>query len=772
MCGINTTFRNKPASRLISSTVASVALAYAGLCASPAIAQDDSPSEGVLEEILVTAQKRVQTLQEVPSSVSAISGESVRDYLGGAENLRALANRVPSLNIESSNGRTQPRLYLRGLGNIDFDNNAAQPVGMVYDEIFLENNVLRSLPLWDIERVEVLAGPQGTLFGRNTNAGLVKIDSVRPTFDKEGYASASFGSRNTRSVEFAISGPATDNTAVRVSVKRQRRSDWINNTAADTQGDDFGAFDELAWRLQFLVDGDDGFTGLFKLHGFSQDGSQPQVFYANGLEQGKQGVRSGFNEEVASHDGSALTGADLCAARGIPACAGMELDHFGGVANLSWDLGDGITFTSISGYDTVKNFQSTDVDGGISTFDDDDAGVLGISPWPSATGDGLDDHHQFTQELRFAVEGDSTFYQLGAYLLDESIDVKTVDFLNGVPEPGATDIVSQDTYSIAVFGQAEHSINDRFSVTAGLRFTSDDKELEVKPQENSTSPADSIAKSDEFLSWDLAFTYDMSDEWSWYARYAKASRGPVTIGRFGFVSAADTETTNSVEVGFKSTLMDGRARWNTSLYSFVNDDQQLTATGGVGNINQLLNADQVNGQGIETSFEWLVTDNFLLIANASYNDTEINDATLKDDLCGSYPACTPNDPIVGNRIGPFGPVTEVSIDGNPLPRAPKLTYNLILQYSMPVDNGEFYINTDWNYRDDSNLFLQDTVEFVADARLLGGLRIGYRTDNLDAALVGRNITDEISVDGGINFNNLTIFINEPAYWGLEMRYDF
>ena len=163
MCGTNTTTTNLSASRRLFSTAAALTVAFAGLYGAPASAQGI-----VLDEVIVTAQKREQSLEDVPASVSAISGETVRDLLGSAENIRALANRVPSLNIESSNGRTQPRFYLRGLGNIDFDNNAAQPVGMVFDDVFLESNVLRSLPLYDIERVEVLKGPQGSLFGRNT----------------------------------------------------------------------------------------------------------------------------------------------------------------------------------------------------------------------------------------------------------------------------------------------------------------------------------------------------------------------------------------------------------------------------------------------------------------------------------------------------------------------------------------------------------------------------------------------------------------------------
>ena len=145
-------------------------------------------------------------LSSVPASVSAISGETINDFFGSGENIRALAGRVPSLQVESSNGRQSPRFYIRGLGNTDFDVNANQPVSLILDDIALENSVLKSLPLFDVARVEVLKGPQGTLFGRNTPAGVVKVDSVRPSHETEGYISAGYGSRETANVEFAIGG--------------------------------------------------------------------------------------------------------------------------------------------------------------------------------------------------------------------------------------------------------------------------------------------------------------------------------------------------------------------------------------------------------------------------------------------------------------------------------------------------------------------------------------------------------------------------------------
>ncbi|HKX56007.1 MAG TPA: TonB-dependent receptor [Xanthomonadales bacterium] len=738
--------------KLTQNTFAlAITAALAATLASPlALAQ-----ELALEEILVTAQKREQSLTDVPAAVSAITGETVKEYLSGAQDIRALAARVPGLNIETSNGRTQPRFYLRGLGNIDFDVNANQPVAMIFDEVALENNTLRSLPLFDIERIEVLKGPQGSLFGRNTNAGVIKVDSVKPTFDRNGYFTAAYGSRGTLVLESASNFTLTDTLAMRASIKYQERDEWIDNTV-NGPGDDFGGFEEFAWRLQFAWSPTDNFAGNLNLHGFNQDGSDPNVFYANALEVGRKGLRPEFNEEIASNDNQV---------------ADMTLDAIGGVLNLKWTFDNELSLTSITGYDTLENFQSADVDGGETSFNPADIGELGKQVFFGvATGDGLDDLEQFTQELRLSGEADNLFWQTGMYYFDEDFDLLNYDFLN-VP---ASALVSQQTTSWAVFGQAEYSFSDAWALTFGARWTDDDKDLQVRSAfAGGTVLPGAISVSDDFFNWDLALSFDASDEWTWYSRLATGSRGPVTLGRFGFVSSAKTEDTISGEIGFKSMLMDGRARWNTSIYMFQNDNQQLTATGGEANTNQLLNADQVNGYGAETELELLISENLTIMTNLSYIDTEIDDPNLRDDLCGSAPTCTRLDPIAGIRQGFFGPVTEVFIDGNPLPRTPEWIFNFILQYTYPLESGDLYFNNDWNYRDDSNLFLHESIEFVQDARWLGGLRAGYRTDSgMDFALVGRNITDEVTVEGGINFLNLTAFVSEPAYWGGEFRINF
>lgn len=727
-----------------------IAAVAASVAASGAIAQDLA-----LEEVLVTAQKREQSLEDVPISVSVISGQLVEEYLSGAQDIRALAARVPGLNIETSNGRTQPRFYLRGLGNIDFDVNANQPVAMVFDDIFLENNTLRSIPLFDIERVEVLKGPQGTLFGRNTNAGAIMVRSVQPSSDRNGYVRFSGGSRGAINIEGASNFGMSETASVRVAVKHQERSQWIDNVL-NGEGYDYGGFEETAYRVQFMYAPNDAFSALLKLHGFDQDGSDPNVFYANAIEVGSSGVRAGFNPRAAFHDSEVAT---------------MRTHHRGAALNLEWAFSDTTSLTSITGIDTLENFQSADVDGGELTFQVSDIGRLGKQNWFSvATGDGLDDYEQVTQEFRLTNSGDRLFFQVGAYYFSEEFDLINYDYLF----PTNSALVMQDTTSFAVFGQAEWSLTDNLALTVGGRWTDDEKDLTVDNYISGGNVlASAISVDDNFFNWDVALNWDMNDKWTFYGRVATGSRGPVTLGRFGFVSSAKTEDSLALEAGFKSTLLDGRARWNSAIYSFRNDDQQLTATGGAANVNQLLNAARVNGYGFESEIDLQISERAFFSANISYNDTEIDDPNLRDDLCSSTPRCTPLDPIVGMRDGPFGPVTEVSIDGNPLPRTPKWIYNFFFEYTIPLSAGDMYFNTDWNYRDESSLFLHRSVEFVQDARWLGGLRAGYRhPDGWDMAFVGRNITDAIVVEGGINFTNLTAFVNEPRYWGVELGYSF
>ncbi len=224
----------------------SSASAMALAAASPALAQDAPAAREGLDEITVTAQRREENQQEVPVSVTTMPEERLAAILAGAEDIRALATRVPGLYAESSNGRIAPRFYIRGLGNTDFDLAASQPVSIIMDEVVMENVTLKSFPLFDLAAVEVLRGPQGTLFGRNTPAGIVKFDSAKPTDETEGFLSGVYGNLGTTKIEGAVGGPLTEDFGYRVSLLYQKRSKWIDNGGVIQNGFDAR---RCLWRL-------------------------------------------------------------------------------------------------------------------------------------------------------------------------------------------------------------------------------------------------------------------------------------------------------------------------------------------------------------------------------------------------------------------------------------------------------------------------------------------------------------------------------------------
>jgi iron complex outermembrane receptor protein len=199
-----------------------------------AIAQSVAPTEttaaaqaGVLQAVTVTAERRAENVKDVPSSISTISGEKFDVLNTGGLDIRMLSGRVPSLNIESSFGRAFPRFYIRGYGNTDFRSNASQPVSLIYDDIVQENPILKGFPVFDVEHIDVLAGPQGTLFGRNTPAGVVKIDSVKPSKSTDGYFNASYGTFGTAAVETAFNLPLSGDWNARISAQVQHRDNWV-----------------------------------------------------------------------------------------------------------------------------------------------------------------------------------------------------------------------------------------------------------------------------------------------------------------------------------------------------------------------------------------------------------------------------------------------------------------------------------------------------------------------------------------------------------------
>lgn len=738
------------------ASVAAVSVAPA------AFAQDD---EG-LDTIIVTTQKREENQQEIPISVETLSADRFGDLQTAGDDILALAARIPSLYAESSNGRLAPRFYIRGLGNVDFDVAASQPVSIVIDDVVQENVVLKSSPLFDIEQVEVSRGPQGTLFGRNTPAGVIKFVTAKPTQELDAQLQLAYGSLDTFTGQFGVGGGLIEDIlSIRLSGLYQRRSDWIDNGFTG-EDDALGGYEEIAGRVQLLFTPTEDLSVLFNIHGRNYEGTSAP-FRANILSPGSNELNANFDRDVVFYDGG----------RNNP----QDATGIGGSVKIDWDFGS-VIMTSITGYESAKSFSLGDIDGGIvdgtSFFDPSMPPMgpltVGTIRFPSETQDAVDDLDQFTQEVRFASDYSGPLqWQAGFYYFDTDFNVET--FGPGFPP---LTIVNHANESWALFAQLSYDLTDRLNVTGGVRYTEDDRSLEalVLPPAVTVNPT---SVDDEDFSWDVSALYGLTDGLNLYARIARGYRGPTIQGRdiafaafSGAVdpqSVATSETILSYEAGFKSEFMNNRARLNATGYYYTVDDQQFSIIGGINNSNQVINADEGVGWGFEVDAEALLTDNFYVSTGFSYNNTEINDPDLATATCGSG-LCTVLDPR-NSIIDPVTGLGQALIDGNSFPNAPEITFNIFAEYTLPLnDEGELFVNTDWAIQGETNFFLYESVEFSSSGNTEGGLRAGYRTADgrVEGAFFARNILDAENLKGGIDFNNLTGFVNEPRIIGFQL----
>ncbi len=650
---------------------------------------------------------------------------------------------------------------MRGLGNADFTQAASQPVSIVFDEVPMEKVALKAFPLFDMADIEVIRGPQGTLFGRNTTAGIIKVDSRRPTDEVEGYVRGNIGNLGTFNAEGAVGGPLIeDKLLARVSVLSQNRSDYINN-AFTGENDALGGHNIHAGRVQLLWTPSDNFTALF-LHQMQNADGTASAFRANVFDQGSNDLNSNYDRETVYFDGG----------ENNPAV----MRSTGTTLRLDWDL-ENYSITSITSYqDVYDRFARSDIDGGFGCLFTCGGAPSGppstpFSPFNSPfvvdidTGSAIE-LRQLTQELRIASnpDGGPFNYQFGVFYFEDEFDGDAKSKNAGAAsfETSSTSHIENTTW--AIFGQGSFDFSDQLSINAGVRFTDDEKDA-LHVDFSGAIPSVPINLSDDNFSWDVALSYSTGEDAQIYGRVASGFRAPTIQDRIQDdveVTTADSETILSYEIGYKA-LWD-RARVNVAAFYYVIDDMQLVAIGGAANVTSLLNADEGVGYGVEMEMDFAATENLVLSGGFGYNKTEINDASLS--IPGG-PLVTVLDPLDGNG--------NALIDGNPFQHAPKWTANFEIDYTRPLASGnEFYLFSDWKFKGETSDFLYESIEFTTDTQFEGGLRFGYRNvdKNYSIGFFGRNITDEDNAIGGIDFANNTGYVNEPRIWGLEASYSF
>jgi iron complex outermembrane receptor protein len=730
-----------------------------------ALAQDAAPSSTALDEIVVTAERRSENLQKVPLSVAAVGGDQLRAVQAGGDDILSLSGRVPGLYAETTTGRIFPRFYIRGLGNIDFYLGASQPVSIIQDDVVLEHVVLKSNPVFDVQQVEVLRGPQGSLFGRNTTAGIIKFDTAKPSETFEGRASASYGSYGTTTFDGGVGGPiAGDKLMFRVSALYQHRDDWVDNTYAGASADGtvtpkkntMGGFDEKDVRIQLLAKPTEQLTVLASAHARNYEGTSTLFL--------RQGLTKGSNAPIAPRGQVAFD-----EAQNNP----QAYDTQGTALHVDYDFGP-VTLTSISAYETTSGYSRGDTDGGA-------AANYPVNGVPNGFGQSMGkvrDLDQLTQEIRLASNGDNRLkWQVGGLYFDSR---DTTDFYQRAyftkTNPNNWVRLNNLNTSWALFGQLSYQVTDALTITAGARETYDAKKTVLAKTADTAAGVVTyggrryVRLADKQPSWDLSALYQVNPDVSVYARVAKGFRGPTIQGRSAVFNAdfttADSETILSWEAGFKSVLLDNSLRFNASAFAYTVKDIQLNGNDSNGN-GVLFNADKAKAYGLEADLEWRPVQNLTLTAGASLLHSEIDDKRVYAQVCAlnGVVVCTVENPTIK-----VGANTFAQIDGQPLPNAPKYGLNFTGRYDIPVGaDGKLFVATDWNVQGYTNFVLYKTKEFYSKGDFEGGLKLGYEGGDgaYEVALFGRNITNEKNLKGVIE-NYMAAVYNEPRIVGVSI----
>jgi iron complex outermembrane receptor protein len=767
------------------------AVAVAALVAPAAAwAADDVAASD--DTIVVTANRRNEDALKVPVAVSVLKSDQVKDFAAaGGDTLLTLSGKVPSLYVESTTGRIFPRFYIRGLGNIDFYLGASQPVSIIQDDVVMEHVVLKSNPAFDVAQVEVLKGPQGSLFGRNTTAGIIKFDTVQPGQNFSGQVNASYGTYNSVNVDAGVGGPLnSDGTiAFRVSALYQHRDDWISNTYTGVSDDGtvpghnvMGGFNERDVRVQLLAKPSEDFTLRLSGHYRDYDGTA-SIFYRGSILQGSRAQNPTLNLRQVQYD----------EAQNNP----QAYKTYGTSLKAEYDFG-AATLTSITAYEHAKGFSRGDTDGG--------AGVnfpLNGAPFGFGESQGrLRGLNQLSQELRIASPDTGAFkWQVGGIYFDSrdrtEFDQRSFFLVNNslgtAPNPNNFVLLRNKNTSWGLFGQVSYTLSDKLTLTGGARISNDRKHTTLLLHPNfvnlavpATAPASSYAcgtaqdcrLSDTKPSWDASLLYAATDDVSLYARVARGFRGPTVQGRSAvFASAyttADSETNTSYEAGLKAAFMGHRAHFN--LTGFYYDVKNIQLNGNDANGNGVLfNGRKANGYGMEAEFDVRPATNFKFNAGLSLLHTEIKDknvfAQVGATVIGGVPTLSQT---VLNPTVRVGNNFFAQIDGNALPNAPTFNLNLGARWDIPVsdDNG-FFVSSDFNMQGKVNYVLYKSVEYTSNGQFELGLKAGYHFGPYELAGFVRNVTKERNLVGVIDTNNYRAGIyNEPRVFGVSFSGSF
>lgn len=663
----------------------------------PAVAQATGAQ---LEEVLVTAQKREQNFNEVGITGNVVGGTELAAL--GIVQLNEIATQMPNVQIKNVMANGVPNVTIRGVGLNDYAANNNPAAGIYLDDVYLVSPAMLSFGMFDLERVEVLKGPQGTLFGRNTTAGTVNFISRKPGDTASGYLTVDYGNYERAMVEGAIGGPLGDTVSGRVALQTvQQGSGYQVNRLT---GEKVGEVDRTSGRALLAWSPRDDFDVLLSLHGGRDQSDVDLVKIDNPFSAEDDGDRNVYRS-------------------GASVPTRMDLDSKGAMLTVNWGLNDALTLTAVTGYEDFSRLH----------IEDRDATSL-----EQLDGHFRNDIEQFSQELRLTYQGEGLVLIGGLFHGDDSVDTRdrfdAEDLLSLIGLPGVQALGNeyrQDTRTSALFLHGEWSFAADWKLTAGARYTDDQKDfgdaftyLIADGVESQLFAPVSQDYDVQDTSWKVGIDYSGFADTLLYASVSRGFKSGGFQGQLTFDPAAlapfDDETLIAYEAGFKKGMLGNTLQLNAAAFYYDYSDMQFY--GGlfdspVGVLFGIANVGDAEVKGAEIDLWWRPTERLDLRAGLGWLDTEVTKSIVDGVTTGSE-----------------------------LPNSPELTFNALARYRWPISgNLQAEVLFAANYTDDVTYDIvrnppeaEEEGFWLADARV----GIGAADDRWNVSAWVKNLADE------------------------------
>ncbi|MCH9026608.1 MAG: TonB-dependent receptor [Proteobacteria bacterium] len=748
----------------------------------------DSDDELVIEEIVVTAQKREQNLNDVGITVHVFSAQDIKDNRILVS--QDIAANTSNLTVVNQFGTSLPLYYMRGVGLNDFSSNNTSTVGIYVDGVFQTSPAMHGFQLFDLERVEVLKGPQGTLYGRNTTGGAINFIAAKPTDTPNGYLKVDFGTYQEGRVEAAYGNAISENLTGRVAFSYEFGDGYVKNRVT---GNDLQARNKGVARVLLEWTPTDQTSVLFNVHG-GVDRSDAGVYHQQGLldpaglaplppillpQCGPLVAGESFDFRATPGqcvDPFGYFDADNDLYAGAFDFEPVQEDDFiGASVTVDWGINDNYDFVSISAFESYDRYADGDLDS---------------SPLPILHTSFTDSVKQFTQEFRLNYNGDRSHWVTGLYYSHDRIESTNQDVCLD-DNPGAVfpifcvagdfrQDLQQTTNITALFLHTEYLLGDTWNLTLGGRYSYEDKDfnLELNAQDffllisggafagPVLSPVDNASFNS--FSWKIGLDKKVSEDVLLYGLVSKGFKTGGFSGAFSFggpdqLLPFGDESILAYEIGFKSTSLDNRLSFNGAAFYYDYQDIQLFAffTSAAGaSIQVLSNAGNADILGVEAEIVYLPTDALALSANVGWLDHELKDFQVD-----------PTQPPVPGIPGP------ADANGNKLANTPDVNFTGAVKYEWNLDKGNIALRANFQYQSGIFLetfnqpFLSEDGYWLVDASLTYTLGDG----TYEFGIWGQNLFEEERMVFGIPFQFSgfnSIGANQPRRYGVSVRYNF